>query len=82
MFRVSRSTARYGIKLAYCGTSVLGKTSTALQLTIQFTFGCKLKDEIHTRWVMEVTVETKDIGVPAGHKCKEVFRKNPDETPN
>lgn len=52
--------------LTYSGTSVLRKTSTALQLAIQFTFGCKLQDEIHTRGVVKVTIETEDIGMPAG----------------
>lgn len=61
-------------KTAYCGTSVLWKTSTALQLTIQLTFGCKLKNEIHTSWVMEVTIETKDVRVPAG----EIVMKHPE----
>lgn len=55
--------------LAYCSTSVLRKTATALQLTIQFTFGRKLQDEIDSRWVMEVTIETKDVGVPARHEA-------------
>lgn len=56
-------------KGSYCGTFFLWETSTALQLTIQFSFWGKLKDEIHTRWVMEVTVETEDVGVPVGDKC-------------
>ncbi|KAF3847354.1 hypothetical protein F7725_020382 [Dissostichus mawsoni] len=41
-----------------------GKASTALQLTVQFTLGCKLQDEIYTSRVMEVTVEAQNIGVP------------------
>lgn len=57
---------KYQIWQTYCCTSFLRKTSTALQLAVQFTSGCKLQDEIHTRWVMEVTVEAQDVGVPAG----------------
>lgn len=53
-------------KRSYCSTSVFWETSTSLQLTIQFTFGCKFKDEIHTSRVVEVTVETEDVRVPVG----------------
>ena len=57
----------------YSGTSVLRKTSTALQLTVQFSPGCKLEDEIHTRCIMEVAIEAQDIRVPAGCRCRGVF---------
>lgn len=52
---------------SYCRTFVFWETSTTLQLTIQFTFGCKLKDKIHTSRVVEVTVETEDVRVPVRH---------------
>lgn len=48
----------------YCGTSALRKVSTALQLTVKFSSGCKLKDEIHTRSIVEVAIETQDVRVP------------------
>lgn len=38
--------------------------STTLQLTVQFSLGRKLKDKIHTRGVVEVTVESQNIGMP------------------
>lgn len=68
-------TLNNGLSLTYSGTSVLRKTSTALQLAIQFTFGRKLQDEIHTRRVVKVTIETEDIGMPVGQRCREVFRE-------
>lgn len=40
-----------------------------LQLTVQLTFGCKFKDEIHTSRVVEVTIETEDVRVPVGDGC-------------
>lgn len=56
-------------KWPYCGTSVFGEVSTALQLTVQLSLGGKLKDEIYTGWVMEVTIETEDVGVPGRNHC-------------
>lgn len=80
MLLLLKSTKKKGLKPPYCGTSVFRKTSTALQLAIQFTLGCKLKDKIYTRWVMEVTIETEDVGVPAGTNAVECLR-NPDNHP-
>lgn len=53
----------------YCGTSVFRKVSAALQLSVQLSLGCKLKDEVYASWVMEVTIKTEDVGVPGRKHC-------------
>lgn len=57
-------------KLPYCGTPFFREVSAALQLTVQLSLGCKFKDEVYTGWVMEVTIEAEDVGVPERNHCR------------
>ena len=34
------------------------------QLFIQFTFRCKLQDQVNSRWIIEVSKKAQDVGMP------------------
>lgn len=39
---------------------------TALELAVQLSPGCKLQDEVHTRGIVEVAIESQDVRMPVG----------------
>ncbi len=53
----------YETVVSHRGTALVIKGPAALELSIQLSFRSELKDEINTRRVVEITVETQDIGM-------------------